>query len=111
MTVVGDDSQAIYAFRAATVEHMLTFGEHFPGGRVVRLERNYRSTQPILDLANAVLADAEEGYGKRLWTDRRTGGLPELATCPDEACSNGSASGVTDTPSEDPECDGRPSRC
>jgi DNA helicase-2/ATP-dependent DNA helicase PcrA len=84
VTAVGDDAQAIYAFRAATVEHMLTFGEHFPSGRVVRLERNYRSTQPILDLANAVLAEAEEGYGKRLWTDRRAGGLPELATCPDE---------------------------
>jgi DNA helicase-2/ATP-dependent DNA helicase PcrA len=84
VTAVGDDAQAIYAFRAATVEHMLAFGEYFPGGRIVRLERNYRSTQPILDLANAVLAEAEEGYGKQLWTDRGAGALPELATCPDE---------------------------
>lgn len=85
VTAVGDDAQAIYAFRAATVTHMLAFPEQFPGGRIVKLERNYRSTQPILDLANAVLAEAEEGYGKQLWTDRRTGGRPELATCPDEA--------------------------
>jgi DNA helicase-2/ATP-dependent DNA helicase PcrA len=84
VTAVGDDAQAIYAFRAATVDQMLAFPEHFPSGRVVRLERNYRSTQPILDLANAVLAEAEEGYGKRLWTDRQEGGRPELATCPDE---------------------------
>ncbi len=84
VTAVGDDAQAIYAFRAATVDHMLAFAESFPGGRIVRLERNYRSTQPILDLANAVLAEAEEGYGKQLWTDRTDGGRPELATCPDE---------------------------
>lgn len=85
VTAVGDDAQAIYSFRAATVDHMLAFEEQFPAGRVVRLERNYRSTQPILDLANAVLAGAEEGYGKQLWTDREAGSRPELATCPDEA--------------------------
>ena len=84
ITAVGDDAQAVYSFRAATVDHMLAFPDQFPGGRVVRLERNYRSTQPILDLANAVLAHAEEGYGKELWTDRKAGGRPELATCPDE---------------------------
>ncbi len=54
VTVVGDDAQAIYAFRAATVRNMLEFPDLFPGAAVVRLERNYRSTQPILDLANAV---------------------------------------------------------
>jgi DNA helicase II / ATP-dependent DNA helicase PcrA len=85
VTAVGDDAQAIYAFRAATVDHMLAFSEHFPGGQIVRLQRNYRSTQPILDLANAVLAEAEEGYGKQLWTDRQQGARPELAICPDEA--------------------------
>jgi DNA helicase-2/ATP-dependent DNA helicase PcrA len=85
ITVVGDDAQAIYAFRAATVRNMLDFPAHFPGAAVVTLERNYRSTQPILDLANAVLADASEGYGKQLWTSETAGGRPMLATCPDEA--------------------------
>jgi DNA helicase-2/ATP-dependent DNA helicase PcrA len=84
VTAVGDDAQAIYSFRAATVGHMLAFPEHFPAGRILRLERNYRSTQPILDLANAVLAQADEGFAKVLWTDRPSGGRPELATCPDE---------------------------
>ena len=84
ITAVGDDAQAIYSFRAATVRHMLDFPQSYPGGEIVRLERNYRSTQPILDLANAVLAQAEEGYGKQLWTDRVAGHRPELATCPDE---------------------------
>ncbi len=83
VTVVGDDGQAIYAFRAATVRNMLEFPAQFPGAAVVTLERNYRSTQPILDLANAVLADATEGYAKRLWTSERGGQRPALATCPD----------------------------
>ena len=85
LTVVGDDAQSIYSFRAATVLNMLEFPSRFPGTTVVKLERNYRSTQPILDLANAVLAQATEGYGKQLWTDRSGGGRPVLATCPDEA--------------------------
>jgi DNA helicase-2/ATP-dependent DNA helicase PcrA len=84
ITAVGDDAQAIYAFRAATVRNMLGFGDDFPGARIVTLEHNYRSTQPILDLANRVLADATEGYAKRLWTDSPGGGRPVLATCPDE---------------------------
>jgi DNA helicase-2/ATP-dependent DNA helicase PcrA len=84
VTAVGDDAQAIYAFRAATVRNMLGFAQDFPGARTVTLEHNYRSTQPILDLANAVLADATEGYAKRLWTDSPGGGRPVLATCPDE---------------------------
>ena len=85
LTVVGDDAQSIYSFRAATVRNMLEFPSRFPGSTVVKLERNYRSTQPILDLANAVLAQATEGYGKQLWTDRSGGCRPVLATCPDEA--------------------------
>ena len=56
LTAVGDDAQAIYGFRAASAEHILDFREHFPDATVVTLERNYRSTQPILDLANAVAA-------------------------------------------------------
>ena len=85
LTVVGDDAQSIYSFRAATVRNMLEFPSRFPGTTVVKLERNYRSTQPILDLANSVLAQATEGYAKRLWTEREGGGMPVLATCPDEA--------------------------
>ncbi len=83
LTVVGDDAQAIYAFRAATVHNMLDFPDQFPGADIITLERNYRSTRPILDLANAVLADAAEGYAKRLWTPVGTGPRPALATCPD----------------------------
>jgi DNA helicase-2/ATP-dependent DNA helicase PcrA len=64
---------------------MLDFPAQFPGAAIVTLERNYRSTQPILDLANAVLADASEGYGKQLWTPDAAGRRPVLATCPDEA--------------------------
>jgi DNA helicase II / ATP-dependent DNA helicase PcrA len=84
VTVVGDDAQAIYAFRAATVHNMLDFPGRFPDTTVITLERNYRSTQPILDLANAVLADANAGYEKHLWTTALDGGRPVLATCPDE---------------------------
>jgi DNA helicase-2/ATP-dependent DNA helicase PcrA len=84
LTVVGDDAQAIYAFRAATGRNMLDFPARFPGTTTVVLEQNYRSTQPILDLANFVLAGASEGYAKRLWTASAGGGRPVLATCPDE---------------------------
>jgi DNA helicase-2/ATP-dependent DNA helicase PcrA len=94
VTVVGDDGQAIYAFRAATVRNMLDFPDQFPGAAVVTLERNYRSTQPILDLANAVLAGAAEGYSKRLWTSRPAGPKPVLATCPDVAAQAGAVADV-----------------
>jgi DNA helicase II / ATP-dependent DNA helicase PcrA len=94
LTAVGDDAQAIYAFRAATVRNMLEFGERFENASVIALERNYRSTQPILDLANAVLAEASEGYRKNLWTEVTGGALPVLATCPDEGAQ---ADAVADT--------------
>lgn len=84
ITVVGDDAQSIYSFRAATVRNILDFDEHFPSATIVALEQNYRSTKPILDLANAVLADADEGTGKHLWTSTPGGSRPVLATCPDE---------------------------
>jgi DNA helicase-2/ATP-dependent DNA helicase PcrA len=85
LTVVGDDAQAIYSFRAATVRNLLDFTVHYPGAATVALEHNYRSTQPILDLANAVVADLGEGFAKSLWTTRPGGPRPVLATCPDEA--------------------------
>ncbi len=84
LTVVGDDAQAIYGFRAATVRNLIDFPTHHPGAAQVTLERNYRSTQPILDLANAVAAGLAEGTTKALWSPERSGSRPLLATCPDE---------------------------
>jgi DNA helicase-2/ATP-dependent DNA helicase PcrA len=85
LMVVGDDAQAIYAFRAATVRNILEFPDRFPGTTIVRLERNYRSTQPILDASNAVIAGASRRHEKTLWTDRIGGAAPSLLTCLDEA--------------------------
>jgi DNA helicase-2/ATP-dependent DNA helicase PcrA len=94
VTVVGDDAQSIYAFRAATVRNILDFPHHFdPVARVVTLERNYRSTQPILDASNAVIGLAAERFTKNLWTDRATGPMPRLVTARDES---GQASYVAD---------------
>lgn len=67
---VGDDAQSIYAFRGADVRNILDFPKLFPGTRVIRLEENYRSTQPVLDVANAVLAQASEGFRKNLFTTK-----------------------------------------
>ncbi len=86
LTVVGDDAQAIYSFRAATVRNILDFPAQFPEpARVITLERNYRSTQPILNASNAVIGQATERYAKDLWTDRQSSQLPELVTVSDEA--------------------------
>lgn len=81
---VGDDAQAIYGFRAASPAHMLAFPEHFAGATVVTLEQNYRSTSPILSVANAVIAAASKGYTKRLWSDRPGARRPTLTACHDE---------------------------
>jgi DNA helicase-2/ATP-dependent DNA helicase PcrA len=85
LTVVGDDAQAIYGFRAATVRNILEFPERFPGATLVRLERNYRSTPPILDASNAVIALSPQRHEKTLWSSRRGEGVPTLRTCLDEA--------------------------
>jgi DNA helicase-2/ATP-dependent DNA helicase PcrA len=84
LMVVGDDAQAIYAFRSATVENILRFPERFPGTTIVKLERNYRSTRPILDATNAVIALSEQRHEKTLWTTREGGAPPDLLTCIDE---------------------------
>jgi DNA helicase-2/ATP-dependent DNA helicase PcrA len=84
ISVVGDDMQAIYGFRAASREHILSFPTAFTGSRVVRLERNYRSTQPILDLANQVAADAENSFRRTLDAVHEGSVLPELVIADDE---------------------------
>jgi len=76
--VVGDDSQSIYAFRGANFKNIISFPERFPGTRVIKLEENYRSLQPILDLTNSVIEEASEKYSKKLFTRRGGGLLPKL---------------------------------
>ena len=86
LTVVGDDAQAIYSFRAAEVRNILDFPDQFtPPARVVVLERNYRSTQPILEASNGVIALAAQGFGKRLWSDAAAAEKPSLVTVQDES--------------------------
>jgi DNA helicase-2/ATP-dependent DNA helicase PcrA len=84
LMVVGDDAQAIYAFRSATVTNILEFPDRFAGTTIVKLERNYRSTRPILDATNAVIALSPQRHAKTLWTERVGGPLPSLLTCIDE---------------------------
>ncbi len=85
ITVVGDDAQAIYSFRAASVENILEFPERCePKAEVIALECNYRSTQPVLDAANALLAGATRGYRKSLTAARGNGSRPRLVTVQDD---------------------------
>jgi len=84
LTVVGDDFQAIYGFRAASARHILEFPEQFPNAQTVTLERNYRSNAPILAVANAVSEQDRLGFPKRLWTEREGGLPPELSFPRDE---------------------------
>ena len=84
--VVGDDAQSIYSFRAATVRNILDFSNHFePKARVITLEQNYRSTQPILHACNAVIGLAEERFTKNLRSERRSKQRPFLTTVMDES--------------------------
>jgi DNA helicase II / ATP-dependent DNA helicase PcrA len=86
LTVVGDDAQSIYSFRGATVRNILDFpGQFTQPARIVTLERNYRSTQPILDASNAVIAGARERHTKNLWTEKPSSHRPQLLLVPDEA--------------------------
>ncbi len=85
LTVVGDDAQSIYSFRAAEVRNILDFPQKFsPPAEVVALERNYRSTPSILAAANGVIALAKEGYGKKLWSARPEGERPQIVIVRDE---------------------------
>jgi DNA helicase II / ATP-dependent DNA helicase PcrA len=85
LMVVGDDAQAIYAFRGASIRNILDFPLQFPGARRITLEQNYRSTRPILDISNAVIAHARERFPKNLWPVRSGGARPVLLTCSDES--------------------------
>jgi len=86
LTAVGDDAQAIYAFRGATVRNILDYPAHFtPPARTVTLARNYRSTQAILDATNAVIGLASERFTKDLWSERASDELPRIVTVADEA--------------------------
>ena len=86
LTVVGDDAQSIYSFRAATVRNILDFPSQFsPPAEIVTLDRNYRSSQPILAAANAVIELASERFTKNLWTDRTSAERPHLVAVRDEA--------------------------
>ncbi|KZD22094.1 ATP-dependent helicase [Tardiphaga robiniae] len=85
LTVVGDDAQSIYSFRAATVRNILDFPRQFsPPAQIITLDRNYRSTQPILAAANGVIDLARERFTKNLWTDRVSSAKPQLVTIRDE---------------------------
>jgi DNA helicase-2/ATP-dependent DNA helicase PcrA len=86
LTVVGDDAQAIYSFRAAEVRNILDFPTQFePPARVIALERNYRSTQPILEASNRVIALATQRFSKQLWSDAASSLRPSLVTVADES--------------------------
>jgi DNA helicase-2/ATP-dependent DNA helicase PcrA len=86
LTVVGDDAQSIYSFRAATVRNILDFPNQFsPRAEIITLDRNYRSTQPILAAANGVIGLAKERFTKNLWTERLSSQKPQLVSVQDDA--------------------------
>ena len=97
LMVVGDDDQSIYRFRGATIENILTFDKTFPDAKVIKLEQNYRSTQNILDAANAVISHNAGRKGKTLWTARGEGTKLQLKLCDDQ---NAEARYVIDTVSQ-----------
>ncbi len=86
--VVGDDAQSIYGFRGADYKNIFRFQEAHERARLVRLEQNYRSTQPILDLANKLLSEADEVVHKQLFTERDGGDRPALVKAADESFQN-----------------------
>ena len=82
--VVGDDAQSIYRFRGADFRNIFAFPGQFPGTQILKLEQNYRSTQPILDLANHIIRQARHKYEKTLFSERKQGELPGLVAAPDD---------------------------
>ncbi len=84
VTVVGDDAQSIYSFRAAEVENILGFPDQYmPSAAVITLEQNYRSSQAILDSANCLIAESERHYRKNLFSERKDGDKPRYVTVED----------------------------
>jgi DNA helicase-2/ATP-dependent DNA helicase PcrA len=84
VAVVGDDAQSIYSFRGANFRNIMDFPNQFPGARIIKLEENYRSTQPILNLTNEIIQRAREGYDKRLFTRKTAGEKPKLVQADSE---------------------------
>lgn len=84
VAVVGDEFQSIYSFRGASHKNMLEFPKLFPGAKIIKLEENFRSTQPILDVANALIANVQEGYAKRLFSRIEGGETPVAVSARDE---------------------------
>jgi DNA helicase-2/ATP-dependent DNA helicase PcrA len=84
ITVVGDNDQGIYSFRGADITNILNFEKDFPGGKIVKLEQNYRCTGNILKAANAVIKNNENKYDKKLWTENEEGKLPCIYKAEDE---------------------------
>jgi DNA helicase-2/ATP-dependent DNA helicase PcrA len=84
VAVVGDDAQSIYSFRGANFRNIMDFPESFPETRIVKLEENYRSTQPILNLTNQIIQRATERYDKRLFTRKQAGETPVLVQAESE---------------------------
>jgi DNA helicase-2/ATP-dependent DNA helicase PcrA len=82
--VVGDDAQSIYSFRGANFRNIMDFPKDFPGARIISLEENYRSTQPILNFTNEIIARAAEKYEKRLFTSKQEGDTPVLVQAESE---------------------------
>lgn len=83
VAVVGDEFQSIYSFRGASHRNMLEFPKLFPSAQIIKLEENFRSTQPILDVANAMMAEVKDGYKKRLFS-RIEGGQPPIVVRADD---------------------------
>ena len=84
IAVVGDDDQSIYSWRGADIRNILEFERDYPEAKVIRLEQNYRSTQPILDVANAIVVNNRQRKGKNLWTDRGGGMRAQIVEVNDE---------------------------
>ncbi|MBN1588175.1 MAG: ATP-dependent helicase, partial [Pirellulales bacterium] len=84
LTVVGDDAQSIYSFRAATVRNILDLPKRYADATLLTLEQNYRSSTPILEATNRVIGQAKERFTKNLWSERSGGQRPRLVTCEDE---------------------------
>jgi DNA helicase-2/ATP-dependent DNA helicase PcrA len=84
VAVVGDDAQSIYSFRGANFRNIMDFPKAFPGTKIIKLEENYRSTQPILNLTNKIIQRARERYEKRLYTAKTDGETPMLVQADSE---------------------------